>query len=60
MTGFTLRLAKLTCMLVVAERKAHPVEKKDLLNLMLEGKDPKTGQQLSDKAISNNASFFFR
>ena len=39
---------------VVAERKANPIEKKDLLTLMLNGKDPKTGKQLTDENISNN------
>jgi cytochrome P450/NADPH-cytochrome P450 reductase len=41
---------------VVADRKAHPTEKKDLLNSMLNGRDSKTGQGLSDDNITKNAS----
>lgn len=41
---------------VVNKRKQNPIEKKDLLTLMLEGKDPKTGEGLSDIAIVNNVS----
>lgn len=41
---------------VVAKRRAHPTEKKDLLTLMLQGKDPKTGQGLSDENIMYNVS----
>lgn len=43
---------------VVAHRRANPVEKKDLLNIMLFGKDPKTGQRLSDDSITNNMITF--
>ncbi|KAF7980075.1 hypothetical protein HWV62_39868 [Athelia sp. TMB] len=39
---------------IVAERKAHPIESKDSLNTMLNGRDPKTGEGLSDEAIINN------
>lgn len=39
---------------VIAERRAHPNDKKDSLNAMLHGKDPKTGEGLSDKSIMNN------
>jgi hypothetical protein len=41
---------------VVADRKANPIEKKDLLNTMLLGKDPKTGQGLDDDTIVKNVS----
>ncbi|KDQ16558.1 hypothetical protein BOTBODRAFT_252416 [Botryobasidium botryosum FD-172 SS1] len=40
-----------TCDEVVRERKAHPIEKNDLLNIMLHGKDPKTGESLSEENI---------
>ena len=40
--------------LVIADRKANPTEKNDLLNRMLNGKDPKTGKTLSDENIKNN------
>jgi cytochrome P450/NADPH-cytochrome P450 reductase len=45
----------ITCT-VVADRKAHPIDKKDLLTKMLNGRDPKTGQGLSDDSITKNAS----
>lgn len=43
---------------VIAHRRANPVEKKDLLNAMLFGKDPKTGERLSDQTIMNNMITF--
>jgi cytochrome P450/NADPH-cytochrome P450 reductase len=43
---------------VVAERRAHPSEKKDLLNAMLNGRDPKTGEALTDASIMNNMITF--
>jgi cytochrome P450 / NADPH-cytochrome P450 reductase len=43
---------------VVAHRRADPVEKKDLLNAMIFGKDPKTGQKLTDDSIMNNMLTF--
>jgi cytochrome P450 / NADPH-cytochrome P450 reductase len=36
---------------IVDRRRAHPVEKKDLLNAMIHGVDPKTGQKLRDELI---------
>lgn len=39
---------------VIANRKKNPVEKKDLLNIMLYQKDAKTGESLTDEAIRNN------
>lgn len=41
---------------VIAERKANPIEKKDLLHVMLEGKDSQTGKGLSIENIRNNVS----
>ncbi|KAF7973316.1 hypothetical protein HWV62_15559 [Athelia sp. TMB] len=43
---------------IIAERRAHPNDKKDSLNAMLHGKDPKTGQGLTDKSIMNNLLTF--
>ncbi|KAL0562741.1 hypothetical protein V5O48_019339, partial [Marasmius crinis-equi] len=43
---------------IVQNRKENPMEKKDLLNAMLFGKDPKTGEGLSDEAIVNNLLTF--
>ncbi|CAE6503919.1 unnamed protein product [Rhizoctonia solani] len=36
---------------IVQERKQNPIDKKDLLNAMLNGRDPQTGQGLSDENI---------
>jgi cytochrome P450 / NADPH-cytochrome P450 reductase len=43
---------------VIAHRRANPVDKKDLLNAMLFGKDPKTGERLSDDSVMNNMITF--
>jgi cytochrome P450 / NADPH-cytochrome P450 reductase len=43
---------------VIDRRRANPSEKKDLLNAMLFGKDPKTGERLSDENIMNNMLTF--
>lgn len=39
---------------VVADRKKHPNEKKDLLDVMLNGRDKETGEGLSDENIAHN------
>ncbi|KAJ1303594.1 hypothetical protein OPQ81_011777 [Rhizoctonia solani] len=36
---------------ILEDRKKNPIEKKDLLNAMLLGRDPQTGQGLSDENI---------
>ncbi|QRW20348.1 cytochrome P450 family protein [Rhizoctonia solani] len=36
---------------IIQERKQNPIEKKDLLNAMLNGRDPQTGEGLSDENI---------
>ena len=43
---------------VVAERRANPNHKKDLLNAMVNGRDPKTGEGLTDASIMNNMITF--
>lgn len=43
---------------IVAKRKASPIAKQDLLTLMLSGRDPKTGQGLSDENIAHNLLTF--
>lgn len=43
---------------VVAHRRKFPNDKKDLLNAMLKGIDPKTGQGLTDDMITNNMITF--
>lgn len=43
---------------VVASRKANPSERKDLLNAMLNGVDPTTGEKLSDSNITDQLITF--
>ncbi|KAJ4289342.1 hypothetical protein N0V88_007093 [Collariella sp. IMI 366227] len=43
---------------VLDARKAHPSNRRDLLTAMLDGKDPKTGQRLSDSSIIDNLITF--
>ncbi len=43
---------------VLAERRKHPVDKKDLLNAMILGRDPVTGEGLTDESILNNMITF--
>ncbi|ETN43966.1 uncharacterized protein HMPREF1541_10831 [Cyphellophora europaea CBS 101466] len=43
---------------VIDRRRANPSSKKDLLNAMLFGKDPKTGERLTDESIMNNMNTF--
>lgn len=43
---------------LVDSRKNHPEDKKDLLNALILGRDPQTGQGLSDDSIVNNMITF--
>ena len=43
---------------IVEDRRKHPSDKKDLLNAMVNGRDPKTGEQMSDALISSNMITF--
>lgn len=43
---------------VITERRNHPSDKKDLLNAMINGRDPKTGEGLTDQSISDNMITF--
>ena len=43
---------------VVAERKANPNDKKDLLNAMIKGRDAKTKEGLTEASILNNMITF--
>ena len=47
-------IMKQTAKTVLTARREHPVEKKDLLNAMIKGKDPKTGEIMRDKLIEAN------
>ncbi|KAI5360063.1 putative Flavoprotein-like superfamily [Septoria linicola] len=52
-----IALLKNTAQECIDRRKAGP-RKKDLLDLMLNGKDPRTGQPLSEEVIMNNIITF--
>ncbi|KAI3395136.1 hypothetical protein diail_1751 [Diaporthe ilicicola] len=43
---------------VLKARKENPTDRKDLLNAMLNGKDPKTGQKMTDQSITDNLITF--
>ena len=43
---------------VIAERRNAPTGKKDLLNALINGRDPKTGEALSDESVRNNMVTF--
>ena len=43
---------------VIAERRNNPTGKKDLLNALINGRDPKTGEALSDESVRNNMVTF--
>lgn len=43
---------------IVDYRRAHPTEKKDLLNALIYGKDPRTGMSMRDDLITANMQTF--
>jgi len=43
---------------LLMERRTHPNDKKDLLNTMINGRDPETGEGLTDASIINNMITF--
>ncbi|KAK6339688.1 hypothetical protein TWF718_009084 [Orbilia javanica] len=43
---------------LLKERRDNPTDKKDLLNAMINGKDPQTGRGLTDELIVNNMITF--
>ena len=43
---------------VVEQRRRVPSDKKDLLNAMINGRDPRTGEAMSDESIMNNMITF--
>lgn len=47
-----------TALELVQHRRDHPTEKKDLLNAMIHGKDPKTGETMRDELIAANMITF--
>ena len=43
---------------IVADKRANPTDKKSLVNTMLNGKDPKTGEKMTDESIADNMITF--
>ncbi|KAK7063396.1 fatty acid hydroxylase [Favolaschia claudopus] len=43
---------------IVSSRKTHPIKKHDLLDIMLNSTDPKTGQSMSEESIAQNLLTF--
>ena len=54
----SIDLLKASALQAVQERRDHPSDKRDLLNAMMKGKDPKTGKSMSDDSIVKNAITF--
>lgn len=53
-----IALMKSVAQEMIDKRRRTPSDKKDLLNALLFGKDPKTGEQLDDENIMNNMITF--
>lgn len=51
-------LMRQTSMQLVQYRRDHPTEKKDLLNALIYGQDPKTGKTMRDSLIAANMQTF--
>ena len=47
-------IVMLTPCAVLEDRKVHPVEKKDILSMMVEGRDKETGLGMSEENIKYN------
>ena len=52
------RFMQAVAMDLIKHRRQSPTEKKDLLNAMLHGKDPKTGQVMRDELVVANMITF--
>lgn len=53
-----IKLMTSICEEVIEHRKNNPTDKKDLLNAMLFGKDPRTGEKLSHEVVIRNMITF--
>ena len=47
-----------TALEIVADKRANPSDKKSLVNSMLNGKDPKTGEKMTNESIAVNMITF--
>ena len=54
----SIETMRTTALQAIKERRDNPTDKPDLLNAMIKGKDPKTGKNMSDDNIINNAITF--
>jgi cytochrome P450/NADPH-cytochrome P450 reductase len=52
------QLQRDTAMQLVKDRRENPTERKDLLNAMINGKDPRTGEKMRDELITANMVSF--
>ncbi|PSN59760.1 cytochrome P450 [Corynespora cassiicola Philippines] len=53
-----IELLRNTSLEVIQNRKGNPTDKKDLLNGMLNGVDPKTGEKMSEESVIDNMITF--
>lgn len=53
-----IELLRKTSQEVINARKENPTEKKDLLNAMLNGVDPKTGEKMTEESVIDNMITF--
>ena len=53
-----IEMMRKTGLEVIEARRKHPNDSKDLLNAMMNGRDPKTGEKMSDDSIIDNMITF--
>ncbi|KAH7385832.1 NADPH-cytochrome P450 reductase-like protein [Pyrenochaeta sp. MPI-SDFR-AT-0127] len=53
-----VELLRKTSLEVIQTRREHPTDKKDLLNGMLNGVDPRTGEKMTDESVIDNMITF--
>ena len=53
-----IQVLQSTAMEIVADKRAHPTDKKSLVDAMLNGKDPKTGEKMTNESIADNMITF--
>lgn len=53
-----IEILQSTALKIVADKRANPTDKKSLVNTMLNGKDPKTGEKMTNESIADNMITF--
>ena len=53
-----IEVLRSTALKIVADKRANPTDKKSLVNSMLNGKDPKTGEKMTNESIADNMITF--